>query len=66
LFDLCVPLSEEGRGCVARLNIVALPSALDSPFAGLLLPSLFVHAEHEEPHDQPCCPEEAEGCNVGE
>src|SRR5205085_164252 len=34
--------------------------------AGLLLPSLFVHAEHEEPQDQRCCPEEAEGCNVEE
>src|SRR5438132_14111637 len=33
---------------------------------GLLLPSLFVHAEHEEPHNLRSCPEEAQGCNVGE
>src|SRR5271157_1528152 len=34
--------------------------------AGLLLPSLFVHPDHEEPHDQRSSPEKAEGCNVGE
>jgi len=38
-----VLLGEEGRRCVARLNIVALPSAPDSPFAILLLPLLGVH-----------------------
>jgi hypothetical protein len=34
--------------------------------AGLLLPALFVHAEHEEPQDQRGCPEEAEKCNAEE
>jgi len=32
LLNACVFLGEQGRRCVARLNIVALPSALDSPF----------------------------------
>src|SRR5712692_5582210 len=47
--------------CMAR--------ALRSPIprcTGLPLPSLFVHAEDEEPEDQQCCPEEAESGNVGE
>src|SRR5437763_835443 len=34
--------------------------------AGLLLPSMFVYAEYEEPEDQRRCPEEPEGCNVEE
>src|SRR5581483_2676270 len=34
--------------------------------AGLLLPSLFVHAEHEQPENHQCCPEEAEGGNERE
>src|SRR5207248_2351024 len=34
--------------------------------AGLLLPSLFVHAEYEEPQDQRCCSNEAEPCKVEE
>ena len=31
--------------------------------AGLLIPSLFVHAEHEEPNDERSCSEEAEASN---
>ncbi len=31
-----------------------------------MLPSLFVHAEREEPQDLRCCPDQAEGCNVEE
>src|SRR5437660_11800489 len=57
---------------LAERLIVTLASfhrALGSLFprcTSLLLPSLFVHAEHEEPHDQLSCPEKAEGCKVGE
>src|SRR3989442_151378 len=38
----------------------------DPRCAGLLLPSLNVHADDEEPQDQRCRPEEAEGCKIGE
>src|SRR5207248_8793839 len=51
---------------LAERLIVTLASfhrALGSLFprcTSLLLPSLFVHAEHEEPHDLRSCPEKAE------
>src|ERR1700690_1064830 len=32
--------------------------------AGLLHPSLFVHPENEQPHNQRSCPEEGENCNI--
>jgi hypothetical protein len=46
---------------VAKVNTAALARS-HSP----MLPSLFVHAEHEEPQDLRCCPDQAKGCNVEE
>src|SRR5450755_243570 len=47
-----------GRGAVWHPQVLCLPCCLC-----LLLPPLFVHAEHKQPKDQRCCPEESEGYN---
>jgi hypothetical protein len=53
-----VLLGNEGPRCVARINIVALLSPLDSLLASLLLPRLGVHCLDEEPQQQRHIPSE--------
>ena len=57
-----VALLAQPKGCATRLSCEEGRRFC----AGLLLPSLFVHAEYEEPEDLRCCHEDAEACSVKE
>lgn len=67
-FNYLAPPGRRESVCELQRGEVGVATVLlsnnDSSSSVLFLPSLFVHAEHQEPHNQRNCHNQAKGCEV--